>query len=133
MEARIPGMRFYDDAQCIGHERDGALVGAVGYDHFSHNACMVHLASDGTRRWLTRKFIRLAMAYPFNQLGCSRITCLVSSKNTESLRFTRHFGWIEEGRMRRASPDGGDFVVFGMLREECRYLPGAGFWLSKAV
>lgn len=121
-EARIPNCRFRSDAVAIGHERDGELVAVVVYDTFTAKSCFVHVASSG-RKWNTRDFSIVSMAYPFNQCGFSRINCIISATNRLSLLFTRHFGWKEEGRLREAGAEGEDIIFFGMLRRECRWLP----------
>lgn len=121
---RIPGNRFRDDAKAIGSEIAGELVAVAVFDTFSTSSCFVSLASEG-RRWLTKEFSTVCMAYPFIQLGFARINCLISEHNRLSLRFTRHFGWTLEGRVREAGADGEDLLLFGMLRRECRYLPPA--------
>lgn len=116
---------FRSDAKAIGLERNGDIAGAVVFDTFSPGDCLVHLVSDGSRRWLTREFITRSMAYPFLQIGQPRISCIISSGNTDSLRFTRHFGWTQEGVLREAGAEGEDLILFGMLRRECRFLsPG---------
>jgi len=122
-EQRIRGHNFRDDAVAIGHERDGIIVGVAVFDTFSPNACLVGLASDGSRRWMTRAFAVRAMSYPFVQCGFRHIGCIVSSRNEASLRFTRGFGWTQEGVLREAGPEGEDMIMFGMLRRECRWLP----------
>ncbi len=122
MEGIIPHMRFHSDAQAIAHERDGKLVGAAGYDHFTSRSCSMHVASDSTRQWLTREFLVRVYAYPFIQCGFARVTSIVSVNNEKSLRFIRHLGYTEEGRMREEGDDGDDMILFGLLRRECRYL-----------
>jgi hypothetical protein len=119
---RIENCTFRDDARAIGHEKDGNLVAAVVYDTFSTNSCFVHLAS-GARKWMSPEFAQVAMAYPFIQCGFPRISCIVSEANFLSIRFTRLFGWTQEGVLRKAGPTGEDLILFGMLREECRWLP----------
>lgn len=133
-EQRIPHHRFRDDAVAIGHERADELVAVAVFDTFSPNSCMVGLAADtGGRpaawRWSSREFAMAAMAYPFLQCGFNHITCIISALNERSLRYTRHFGWVQEGVLREAGPLGEDMMIFGMLRRECRWLPplaGAG-------
>lgn len=123
-----PGFeRFRADATAIGHSIDGRLTGVVVYDTFMSHDCLIHLVSDGTKRWLTRDFIVRAMAYPFAQLQQRRVTALVSEHNAPSRVFTAHFGFREEGRMRAAGSRGEDVLVFGLLRSECRWLPENGF------
>lgn len=126
-ESRIAGGKFREDARAIGHEKDGELVAVVVYDTFSTTGCFVHLAS-GARKWMSREFAVVAMTYPFIQCGMARISSMVSARNILSLRFTRQFGWIQEGVMRCAGNDGEDIILFGMLRSECRWLPPPAIW-----
>lgn len=113
---------YRSDATAIGHEIDGVLVGVLVYDTFGAGDCLWHVASN-TKRWITREFILRGVAYPFLQIGQKRITAMVSARNAPSLKLTRGFGFSEEGRLRRAGIFGEDMIVFGMLREECRWLP----------
>lgn len=122
-EARIPNNAFRPDAHAIGITRDGEICGAVVFDNFTVGSCCVSVASDGSRRWITRELLVRVFAYPFIQLNHWRLTALVAASNTDSINFCRSFGWTEEGRLRRGAPDGDDLIVYGMLREECRYLP----------
>ena len=133
-------VRFFSDAQCFGVMHRKGIGAVVVYDRFSDNDCVLHLASDGTGKWMTKEFLLASMHYPFNQCGLARITCMVAEDNKPSMTFTRTFGkrerktgkfagktgpnkgWFQEGRLRRAGPDGQDLILFGMLREECPYI-----------
>lgn len=114
---------FRPDAKAIGRQRNGKIVGVVVFDGFSSTDCNVHLASDGSKRWMTRRFAIAALAYPFIQLGYKRITGLVHAKDTATLAFDQHFGFKIEGLHRCAAEDGGDIVSLGLLRSECRFIP----------
>jgi RimJ/RimL family protein N-acetyltransferase len=116
----IPGFR--PDARTIGYERDGETVAVVVFDGFSEIDCNMHIASDGTRRWLTRELLTAAFAFPFIQCGLRRVTGLVPARNVAALRFDEHIGFRREGYHARAAKDG-DLVSLGMLREWCRFLP----------
>lgn len=120
--ARIAHCRFRDDAKAIGAAVDGTIVGAFVFDLFSMNSCFVNIASDGTKRWMSREFVMRAMAYPFLQCGFSRINALISEHNADSIRFCLHFGAQMEGRLREAGPLGEDMLIFGALRRDCPYL-----------
>lgn len=122
-EARIPNNQFRPDARAIGITRNQELCGVVVFDNFSVGQCCLSVASDGSRRWITRELLIRVFAYPFVQLNYWRLTALVASTNADSLRFCESFGWVREGLLRQGAPNGDDMVVFGMLREECRYLP----------
>ncbi len=108
--------------QAIGLERDGELVAGVVYNFYSRgNDIAIHVASDGSRRWMTREFLRAVFRYPFIQLGVRRVTGYVPASNADARRFDEHIGFVQEGVMREAA-NGEDMVVYGMLARECRYL-----------
>lgn len=120
---RIDGVtQFRSDAVYIAHWIDGSLAGVVVFDTFSEGECCIHVASDGSKRWVTRDFIVRTFAYPFIQCGFRRITGLVAAKNEKALKFDLGLGFVQEGVMRKALPDD-DIIILGMLREECRHLP----------
>ena len=56
------------------------------------------------------------------QLGCRRVTGYVPAANARARRLDEHLGFVYEGRLREALPDGQDVLVLGMLRRECRWL-----------
>lgn len=119
----MPGARFREDARAIGTARDGEILAACIFDTFSTTSCFVHIVSDGNKRWLTKEFLVHCMAYPFHQCGFRRINAIISASNEASLRFAEGFGWVREGLLREAGEEGEDVILFGMLREECRWLP----------
>jgi RimJ/RimL family protein N-acetyltransferase len=112
---------FRSDARAIGLERDGLLIAVAVYDTFSPGSCAMHIASDGSGRWLNKDFLFRMFAYPFIQCGFRRVTGLIAASNTASLRFARHIGFQDEGVLREEAPDG-DVIVLGMLRRECKWI-----------
>jgi len=112
---------FRSDARAIGLERDGVLIAVAVYDTFSPGSCAMHIASDGSGRWLNKDFLFRMFAYPFIQCGFRRVTGLISASNAASLRFARHIGFQDEGLLREEAPDG-DVIVLGMLRRECKWI-----------
>lgn len=99
---------------------DGAIAAAVVYEITARDAHMT-VASDGSRRWMTREFIREVFLYPFVQLGLARVTVLVPENNAVALDMDRRLGFVPEGRLRKffGQHDG---IVLGMLRSECRHI-----------
>jgi hypothetical protein len=51
-------------------------------------------------------------------LEVPRVTGLIRAENLNAQRFVTRLGFQYEGRMRKAFPDGGDLVLYGLLREE---------------
>lgn len=121
--SRIGIERFRDDARGIASVRvTGELAAVVVFDTFSSCDCNMHIASDGSRRWLTRALMLEAFAYPFVQLGLKRVTGIVPSKNAAALEFDKGLGFEVEGLCREALPDD-DVVILGLLRRDCRLIP----------
>ena len=106
----------------IGLEEDGELIAGVVFNHYTGPSIMMHVAAEPGRRWLTKNFLWRCFAYPFLQLQCNRITGLVRVDNLEAQRFDEHLGFKREGLVRKACTDGTDMILYGMLREECRWL-----------
>lgn len=117
--AHVPSWGEWFEA--IGLERDGDLLAVVVYNLWSGADIAMHVAAMPGRRWMTRGFLRAVFRYPFVQLGCRRVTGYVPASNADALRFDRHLGFVEEGRMREALPNGEDVIVLGLLKRECRW------------
>lgn len=117
---RIGLSDFRRDAYSIGLERDGELVAVVVYDGFSECDCNMHIASDGTGKWMNKSLLLAAFAYPFAQLGLRRVTGLVPAKNTKALEFDKNIGFVVEGYHPNALHDDA-LISLGMLRENCRF------------
>lgn len=108
--------------KCLTNLSDhGEILAVVIYDRTNGIDCMMHIASDGSRRWLSRHFLCCAFYVPFIQWQQKRITALVRADNEAALRFDRHLGFVQEGLVRSAFDDC-DGVLFGMLKQECRFL-----------
>ena len=115
------GLGFHSDACGIGWEDDEGIRAVVVYDRHSSVDCCMHIASDGSRRWMTKQFLYAAFAHPFIQWGYRRITGLVAEENTAALKFDSHIGFKHEGVIRNGTPNG-NLIVLGLLREECRFI-----------
>ena len=118
------GEERYRDYTAIGLECDGELVAGVVYELHTGPNVLTHIASDGSRAWITPAYLGAIFRYPFVQLGCTRITGLVRGDNIDCHRFSTHLGFRKEGVMRCAESDGTDLIIFGMLKSECRFLEG---------
>lgn len=105
----------------IGVKDDSTIRAAVLYEDFNGASVLMHVASDGTSKWLTRKFLFLAFAYPFLQLGVNVILAPIRSGNTECKRFVEHIGFQVHTNIHGAHPDGSLFL-YSMYRAQCRWL-----------
>lgn len=134
------GTTFDPSAKAIGLRWLGKLRAVSVFDHFSDGDCAIHVASNGSRRWLTRHFLVASFAYPFLERRQRRLTSLIPATNIASYRFCTNLGFRVEGCIREgASPppkegEGpippvvqagavpGDLIVLGMLKDECRWI-----------
>lgn len=113
-----------DDCKSIArlHE-DGSIAAVALFTNFHEHDLEISIASDGSRKWLDRRFLRVVFGYPFKMLQMKRVTGIVEQDNTAALDMDRRLGFVEEGRLRKWFGDK-DGIVFGMLAEECKWLKG---------
>ncbi len=78
----------------------------------------MHIAARPKCHWLSRSFFNASFELPFRVLEVPRVTGLIRAENLDAQRFVSRLGFQYEGRMRKAFPDGGDLVLYGLLREE---------------
>jgi RimJ/RimL family protein N-acetyltransferase len=123
VEARVPECRGFDTPAGFGVLRGGRLAaGVVFYNYDAHAGDIEVIIAAESPRWASREVFWTAFAYPFLQLGCRRVTARVNVSNLRARRLVEGAGFVLEGLMRRAGRDGGDMLVYGMLREECRWV-----------
>ncbi len=105
----------------LGLMRHRKLVAGVLYNGYTQGNICMHVASDGSRYWMNRQFLWRCFDYPFNQLGCRRVTGFVDAENAEARRFNVHLGFALETRLEKAGANG-DILIYRMWREDCKFL-----------
>lgn len=106
----------------VGFADESGLRCGVIYHEYRKIDIRIVMAADSPK-WATRGTIRNILAYPFLQLGCRRVTAVIAKKNKRSRRLVEGVGFVLEGGLRRAMGDGDMACLYGMLAEECRWLP----------
>lgn len=118
----VIGHTFGPNAHCVGLVDGDALRAVTVWDDFSPWNCTMSIASDGSRRWMTRDFLFRSFAYPFIQLGLRRATVVIAADNDASIRLALHIGFtVECARVPELFGDK-DGIVMGMLRKDCRWI-----------
>ena len=120
--SRVDVDSFGPGTVALGLEEDGNLIAGVAFNMYTKASICMHVAAEPGRRWMNRDFLWRSFAYPFIQLKCNRITGFVRMDNLDAQRFDEHLGFKREGLVRRGCVDGTDMILYGMLREECRFL-----------
>lgn len=116
---------FGEHYTAIGLEDNGVIKGAVAFYNYLGRDIELSIAVD-THACLRPEYTSRILDYPFNELGCERVTCVVHSGNRKSIIFLNKLGFIFEGVKRGFYPDG-DAVIYGMLKKECNWRHG---WIS---
>lgn len=121
---RTGGVYYPGSGQAIGLEKDGVLVAGVLYDNFNGRSVQMHVASDGTRRWMTKQYLLRCFDYPFHQLKVRKIIGQVDSENSDALKFDLALGFVVEAVIKDASRKG-DLMILTMTPEQCRWIDRA--------
>lgn len=97
------------------------MIAGVAYAQYNGPNIVCHIASDGSKMWMTREYLWTIFDYPFNQAKVDRITVCVGQGNSDSRRFVEHLGFKLEAELDGAHPTG-NLLVYRMWRTECRFL-----------
>lgn len=96
-----------------------AKGGVIYYNYLGHS---VEAVAAGEGYWLTPLNVRAIFIYPFLELRCRRMTVFAAKKNMKSRKFISKLGFRLEGKVRQGMVDGQDAIMYGMLKEECRWI-----------
>lgn len=119
---RAGGHWFPGRGICIGlKDSDGNLVAGMVFEAYSGTNLFAHCAiREGSS--ITEEFLHVCFHYCFIENNCRRITSMVDDSNTRCKRFVGRLGATEECRLTGAGLNGGDLVIFKMLKEDCKFL-----------
>ena len=110
------------DMQCVGWVSEGKLVIVVGLQGFLGKVCQIHLAFAPGWHYSPRSMLREVFRHAFITAGREMLVGIVNSKNEKALRMDAHLGFRELYRLPGMHDDGGDLVLIGMTKDNCRYL-----------
>lgn len=82
---------------------------------------MLHIATNGTRRWMNREYLWFVFHFPFVQLGITKIIAPVESTNATCARFVEHIGFALEATLKECAPKG-DLLIYTMTKDQCKWL-----------
>ncbi len=105
----------------LGLVRKDTLVAGVIYNAYEGANVNMHIGALDGSKWLTKEFLFAAFDYPFNELGRRRVTAFMASTNKRTIKFVKNLGFVYEGTMPHYYVDD-DAVIYGLLREKCRFL-----------
>lgn len=116
--ARVQGKYFAEQSQAIGLERDGEIIAGVIYENWNQASIVCHIAIEGR---MTKGFLKAIFVYPFKFCKVKKIIVPVGSNHAKSLKLVTNMGFVEEARIKDATPDG-DIIFLTLAQEKCRFL-----------
>lgn len=102
---------------------DDNIHAVIWFNAFYSSQASLHVASNGKRKWATRRVLRTVFAFAFHHLSLNRLNFVVSARNVPVQVLALKVGLRIEGVARCGANDGTDGILFGMLAHECRWLP----------
>lgn len=103
----------------IGWVRDDKLVSGVVFHDRKYHETEGSIYTTGP---FAREFLRAYHEYAFIVLGVNRINASCAESNRKSYLFLNRMGYKLEGARRKGYPNGETKYLFGMLKEECKWL-----------
>jgi hypothetical protein len=98
---------------------DGAILGVFVGEFQTWFEVHITCAIDHPR-FLTRRLLHAIFGTLFTQ--AVRLTALTRPDNEDGIRILKHLGFRYEGFLRMGIEGRWDGLIFGMLRNECRWL-----------
>ena len=115
---------FCDDTRGILalDEDTGKVLAVCVMDQWTVNSCQTHIAIKNP--WVIRHgFMHEVASYIFEVSKRKKIFGLTPSNNKKAIKFNKHIGFREIGRLPEAYDDGVDYIVYQMDKEDCKFLP----------
>jgi hypothetical protein len=117
---QMTGAAIPTDASGIGWTRDGEIVCAAMYDHYTGRSITASIAK-APGAVMPPGFIRIIFDYPFKQLGCAKILAYIEDVNWKSKELVEKMGFVLEATVTDVFPSG-SMMIYTMLADQCRWL-----------
>lgn len=118
--SKVGNFEYPQETMCIGVEKDGELVGVIGFNNFMPNSCEIHVASTNVY-FLNKWYLNCVFDYPFNKLKVKVILAPIYKGNVKSLNLCRKLGFEQVADIPYGHPEG-DLIVVAMKRNQCKWL-----------
>lgn len=116
------GVHPSGDLKMIGWVAEGELKIVVGLNGWIGQTCQIHLAFAPGWTYSPKEMLKEVFNYAFNTAKRDMLIGIVNSQNVSAMRMDFHLGFTELFRLPALHDYGGDIVVLGMTREQCKYL-----------
>lgn len=117
---KMTGATIPTDATGIGWVRDGEIVCAAMYDHYTGRSITASIAK-APGAVMPPGFVNIIFSYPFIQLGCAKILAYIEDVNWKSKQLVEKMGFVHEATITDVFPSG-NMMIYTMSAENCRWL-----------
>lgn len=111
------------------YDQNAELQAVIWFNAFYGRQASFHIASDGGKRWATRRVFQMVFSYAFDRspgaLALDRLEFRVSVKNIPVQVLALKTGLKIEGVAKCGAEDGNDAIIMGMLAKDCHWLPSS--------
>ena len=123
VESLVDGIDFdsWGDFVTLGVFKDERLIGGIVFNQYTNFDINITIAASSPY-WCNRSVLRTISDHVFNQWGCKRASALVAKKNKRCRKFLEGMGFKLEGCKRKAFDGAQDLMLYGMMKDECRWL-----------
>ena len=120
---KIPYTDRIDQARCIAfrHKQTKKIVYGGAFNEHRGRDIQYHAACTDPKV-LTKGRIELLFWYGFMVFNTARISCVVAKSNKRSQKVVEGLGWKREGLIREFYAADDDAILYGMLRNECKWI-----------
>lgn len=119
-----------ETTRCVALLDGLSPLAVVAFDGWTERHVEATIASDGTRRWATRRFISAIYRYAFEDCERQRINMVTEVSNDAANRMHAALGHVLEGRFRDWIGPGRDVFFWGYTRDD--WLSGRWHRLSQS-
>lgn len=116
----LTGTKDFGTCKTIAFLSD-KLDAVVIYNALDESNIGIGMASS-TPKWCTKQVLKVVFGYPFTQLGLNRVTATIKETNLKSRSLVERLGFILEGELKHYYQTGESAMIYGLLKEDCRWL-----------
>lgn len=117
LKARIPyyNPQGVETVVCYRNDTIGAVI---GFSNRHYNRIEVSLASDDPRCFRKGNILTMLAPAFMPPSNCDGLTAIVFRSNKRVRKFLLGMGFIHEGTLRHAGPEGKHLLLYGLLKDE---------------
>jgi hypothetical protein len=108
---------YVESHQCMWNEVDGRCIGGFLWSNYTPRALQMHQAGVGP--WVTRRLLRAAFTYCFDELGVEVILAMQPASMAQARSLALRAGFEQLCIIPKL-----DIYMMSMTRDQCRWVSG---------